>query len=81
MRPLKFSLNVTLDGCYDHTLGLSGHRAPRHGIDRLVPDLCAAPDQYVPGQARLAKLNAGGECPAQLARFEAGRLIVRIGFT
>jgi hypothetical protein len=23
MRPLRFSLNVTLDGCYDHTVGIA----------------------------------------------------------
>jgi len=23
MRPLKFSINVTLDGCYDHTVGIA----------------------------------------------------------
>jgi hypothetical protein len=23
MRPLRFSINVTLDGCYDHTVGIS----------------------------------------------------------
>lgn len=23
MRPLRFSLNVTLDGCYDHTVGIT----------------------------------------------------------
>ena len=23
MRPLRFSINVTLDGCYDHTVGIA----------------------------------------------------------
>jgi dihydrofolate reductase len=37
MRPLRFSINVTLDGCYDHTVGIPDedlHRNAEEGIAR-----------------------------------------------
>ena len=37
MRPLRYSLNVTLDGCYDHTVGIADEERPqRDGVHRRV---------------------------------------------
>ena len=30
MRPLRFSINVTLDGCYDHTVGIADEDPTLH---------------------------------------------------
>ncbi|MBS1583234.1 MAG: dihydrofolate reductase family protein [Bacteroidetes bacterium] len=32
MRPLRFSLNVTLDGCYDHTVGIADEELHRNAM-------------------------------------------------
>ncbi len=42
MRPLRFSINVTLDGCYDHTVGIPDEDLHRNaeqyiaGVDALL---------------------------------------------
>ena len=35
MRPLRFSINVTLDGCYDHRVGIADEESHRHFIAEL----------------------------------------------
>src|SRR4051794_35794659 len=35
MRPLRFSINVTLDGCIDHRVGLPDEELHRHVIENL----------------------------------------------
>jgi dihydrofolate reductase len=35
MRPLRFSINVTLDGCIDHRVGLPDKELHRHVIENL----------------------------------------------
>jgi len=35
MRPLRYSINVTLDGCCDHRAGLSDEELHRHAIKNL----------------------------------------------
>ncbi len=35
MRPLRYSVNVTLDGCYDHRAGIADEDLHRHAIDNL----------------------------------------------
>ncbi len=32
MRPLRFSLNITLDGCYDHTAGIADEELHRNAM-------------------------------------------------
>lgn len=32
MRPLRFSLNLTLDGCYDHTVGIADEELHRNAM-------------------------------------------------
>jgi dihydrofolate reductase len=35
MRPLRFSINVTLDGCYDHRAGIPSEAIHRHAVENL----------------------------------------------
>ena len=35
MRPLRYSINVTLDGCYDHRVGLADEELHRHAAANL----------------------------------------------
>ena len=35
MRPLRYSINVTLDGCCDHRAGIADEELHRHAIDNL----------------------------------------------
>jgi dihydrofolate reductase len=35
MRPLRYSINVTLDGCCDHRAGIANEDAHRHAIDNI----------------------------------------------
>ena len=35
MRPLRYSINVTLDGCCDHRAGLPDEELHRHAVDNL----------------------------------------------
>jgi dihydrofolate reductase len=36
MRPLRYSINVTLDGCCDHRVGIADEALHRHAIDNLL---------------------------------------------
>jgi dihydrofolate reductase len=36
MRPLRYSLNLTLDGCYDHRLGVPDEETHRHATETLA---------------------------------------------
>ena len=36
MRPLRYSINVTLDGCCDHRAGLADEELHRHAIENLA---------------------------------------------
>jgi len=36
MRPLRFSLNVTLDGCYDHTVMIADEDVHRHAMESIA---------------------------------------------
>ena len=35
MRPLRYSINVTLDGCCDHRAMLADEDLHRHGVENL----------------------------------------------
>jgi len=35
MRPLRYSINVTLDGCCDHRVGLADEELHRHAVENL----------------------------------------------
>jgi dihydrofolate reductase len=36
MRPLRYSINVTLDGCCDHRVGIADEELHRHAVDNLA---------------------------------------------
>lgn len=36
MQPLRFSLNVTLDGCYDHRVGIADEEIHRHAMESIA---------------------------------------------
>ena len=36
MRPLRFSINVTLDGCYDHTVGIADADLHRNAMEYIA---------------------------------------------
>jgi hypothetical protein len=36
MRPLRYSINVTLDGCCDHRAGVPDEDLHRHAVENLV---------------------------------------------
>jgi dihydrofolate reductase len=36
MRPLRFSINVTLDGCYDHRVGIADEDLHRHAAENIA---------------------------------------------
>lgn len=36
MRPLRFSINLTLDGCYDHRAGIPDEELHRHAADNIA---------------------------------------------
>jgi len=36
MRPLRYSINVTLDGCCDHRVGIADEDLHRHAVDNLA---------------------------------------------
>jgi dihydrofolate reductase len=35
MRPLRYSINVTLDGCCDHRVGIADEEVHRHAVENL----------------------------------------------
>src|SRR6185295_6466490 len=35
MRPLRYSINVTLDGCCDHRVGIADEDIHRHAVENL----------------------------------------------
>jgi dihydrofolate reductase len=36
MRPLRFSINVTLDGCFDHRAGIADEDLHRHAVENVA---------------------------------------------
>ena len=36
MRPLRYSINVTLDGCCDHREGIADEDLHRHAMENIV---------------------------------------------
>ena len=36
MRPLRYSINVTLDGCYDHRVGIADEDLHRHAMENIA---------------------------------------------
>lgn len=59
MRPLRFSINVTLDGCYDHTVGI-----PDADLHRNAAAYIAGCDALLFGRVTYEMLRTAWRLPA-----------------
>ena len=60
MRPLRFSLNVTLDGCYDHRAAIPDDDLHRHAAENI-----AAADALLFGRETYQMMEAAWRGPAR----------------
>ena len=60
MRPLRYSLNVTLDGCFDHRVGIADEDLHRHAVQNL-----AEADALLFGRVTYEMMEAAWRPPAQ----------------
>ena len=60
MRPLRFSINVTLDGCYDHRAGFADEDLHRHATDNI-----ARADALLFGRVTYQMMEAAWRAPAR----------------
>lgn len=59
MRPLRFSINVTLDGCCDHRVGIVDEDLHRHAADNL-----ARADALIFGRVTYEMMESAWRLPA-----------------
>jgi len=62
MRPLRYSINVTLDGCYDHRVGIVDEDLHRNAAENL-----AQADALLFGRVTYAMMEAAWRPPASEA--------------
>jgi len=43
MRPLRYSINVTLDGCCDHRAMFADEELDRHAVENIEQGRCLPP--------------------------------------
>jgi len=60
MRPLRYSINVTLDGCCDHREGIADEDLHRHAVENL-----ARADALLFGRVTYQMMEAAWRLPAQ----------------
>jgi dihydrofolate reductase len=60
MRPLRYSVNVTLDGCYDHRVGIADEELHRHAAQNLEQA-----DALLFGRVTYEMMEAAWRPPAQ----------------
>ena len=60
MRPLRYSINVTLDGCCDHRVGIADEDLHRHAVENL-----ARADALLFGRMTYEMMEAAWRPPAQ----------------
>src|SRR6186997_2953653 len=60
MRPLRYSLNVTLDGCYDHRVGIADEELHRHATESI-----AQADALLFGRVTYEMMEAAWRSPTQ----------------
>ena len=60
MRPLRYSINVTLDGCCDHREGLADEELHRHAVENL-----ARADALLFGRVTYEMMEASWRPPAR----------------
>src|SRR5262245_24717796 len=62
MRPLRVSINVTLDGCYDHRVGIADEDLHRHAMENI-----ARADALLFGRVTYQMMEAAWRPPASAA--------------
>ena len=67
MRPLRYSINVTLDGCYDHTEGIADEELHRHAAESI-----AQADALLFGRVTYEMMESAWRSPAQTGVIEMG---------
>jgi dihydrofolate reductase len=65
MRPLRYSINVTLDGCCDHRVMIADEDLHRHAMENL-----ARADALLFGRVTYQMMEAGWRAPAPAGRPE-----------
>jgi dihydrofolate reductase len=60
MRPLRYSINITLDGCYDHRAGFADEDLHRHATENL-----ARADALLFGRVTYQMMEAAWRAPAR----------------
>src|SRR5512138_3045108 len=60
MRPLRYSINVTLDGCCDHRVMIADEELHRHAVENL-----SQADALVFGRVTYEMMEAAWRLPAQ----------------
>ena len=60
MRPLRYSINVTLDGCYDHRVMVADEELHRHAVENL-----ARADALIFGRVTYEMMEAAWRPPVQ----------------
>src|SRR5437660_11923165 len=60
MRPLRFSINVTLDGCFDHRQGIADEELHRNAVENL-----AQADALLFGRVTYEMMEAAWRRPAK----------------
>jgi dihydrofolate reductase len=61
MRPLRYSINVTLDGCCDHRAGIADEELHRHAVENL-----AQADALLFGRVTYEMMEAAWRAPAPM---------------
>ena len=59
MRPLRYSINVTLDGCCDHRVGIADEDLHRHAVENL-----SQADALIFGRVTYEMMEAAWRSPA-----------------
>ena len=60
MRPLRYSINVTLDGCCDHREGIADEDLHRHAMENIVDA-----DALLFGRVTYEMMEAAWRAPAR----------------
>ncbi len=60
MRPLRYSINVTLDGCCDHRVGIADEELHRHAVENLLQA-----DALLFGRVTYEMMEAAWRSPVQ----------------
>ena len=60
MRPLRYSINVTLDGCCDHRVGIADEEIHRHAMENI-----AQADALLFGRVTYEMMEAAFRPPAR----------------